>query len=292
MQRRKEGIAPPSQVALAAVRDLALLLPFPTVTKERKLHGAPLPVVAKLVFPASATDDTVPPPNPTRLRDLAAVSLARKRTFVAPGVLRDPRRETRRHRNLLAALGPPVGARERQSAFDFPSIDPDDDDTRVLAGSTRRPAKSVGHRDRRNIHGKVAQALTAIKLRSPAVDTSTMRFTARVAADRERTADADAAGDARDAPWKPAPHLLRSTSEVLEAGAGALRTADYFPPQTRQDAPSYANSGSAHSAAVSFAPTAKATDLLSRTDPGAAGGQLRFETPEDRHRRPKVGAHR
>lgn len=135
---RSENASPDARRRLSQVKRTPLLLPFPTVTRKRSLHGAKLPVAPRLRLPRSATDDSVAPPGPGERRALAAVGIARDRNRIPRDEMRDPRKATKRHRELLGVLGYPPTREQRRRAFDFPEPDALKETSRTLAGPYAR----------------------------------------------------------------------------------------------------------------------------------------------------------
>lgn len=155
----------PDDETLQAAASAPYLLPVPTATRDRRLHGCPLPLVQR--------DDTA---DPSTLRDLAKLHVARQRSGTATGKLRDAYNEIARHRALYDGVNadetaPAKFGKSAQDASNPPPVVLDGDhDKRLQTGMAALAGSNVAQDDRALVHeaiGTVFRALNAMDAAAP-----------------------------------------------------------------------------------------------------------------------------
>ena len=176
------------------------------------------------------------------MKDLAAVSVARRRARVPMGMMRDPIAATREHRTLLGNCTENPGTRradmiarrahaarrEREArARRYADDDASCTQTHVLAAAPAWTGRAVAARDRRDINTKVGQAVAGLQVRSQAIRVASESFAQWTIDDKARWA-ADPASTSKQVDVG----LLRSSTEDnLRRGKAALQDGSYHEQQ-------------------------------------------------------------
>ncbi|KAJ1458644.1 hypothetical protein M885DRAFT_513172 [Pelagophyceae sp. CCMP2097] len=177
----------PSAELLRASRSVPLLEPCATVTRERRLHGKALPVLRHARLPESAHDDSVPPPDPLRLYEVAHVARERAAARVPRGALRDPHAQrTALRLAQLALLTKPPKVQDGAARQTLEALHPRARSDVAASRPGARAPKPTAATDAQQIDGAILRALAAVHALSPTAEAATRRYQKRVEARQPR----------------------------------------------------------------------------------------------------------